>query len=134
MDDAFPSAMAAEQRKGVSTVGKTVAGVGLGILVVAGIAVWAVLQMLPLSFCDLVLALDVAFDAGENIRDAVEEFWAKVTDEMVAGLPDKIRVPAEVLLAAIEGALALPRLVASILFDRIDPALDAAATACRTVG
>ena len=115
-------------------MGKTIAGVGLGVLVLAAIVVWVVLQMLPLSFCDLVLALDAAFDVGEDIRDAVEDFWAKVTDEMVAGLPDEIRVPAELLLAAIEAALALPRLVASILFDRIDPALDAAATACRAVG
>ena len=90
--------------------------------------------MLPPNFCDLVLALDAAFDVGENIRDALEDFWAQVTDEMLAGLPDEIRLPAELLLAAIEAVLALPRLVASVLFDRIDPVLDATATACRTVG
>ena len=113
---------------------KTVVGAGLGTLVLAVVAVWVVTQLVPPNFCDLVLALDAAFDVGENIRDAVEDFWSQVTDEMVAGLPDELRVPAELLVAAIEAVLELPRLVASVLFDRIDPSLDAAATACRVVG
>ena len=114
--------------------GKALAGTGLGVLVLAVIVVWAVLQLLPPTLCDLVLVLDAAFDTGENTRDAVEEFWAQVTDEMVVGLPDELRVPAEVLVATIEAVVALPRLIADVLFDRIDPALDAAATACRAVG
>ena len=86
-----------------------------------------------LSFCDIVLALDAAVDAGEDIYCALEEFWYGVTDEMVAGLPEEWHGPAEVLLAVVEGLLSAPVALVSSVTAGLDRAIDAVAVACRAV-
>ena len=111
----------------------TIAG-GIAVVVAAlGLAIWLILNALsPTSFCDIVLVLDAALDTGEDIYRAMEDFFSQVTDSMVAALPDDIRRPAEVLVQVVDGLLSGPRLLASLIFDRLDPVVDAAAVACRT--
>lgn len=87
----------------------------------------------PLSFCDIALALDAVADAGEDVYRAMEEFWSGVTDEMVAGLPEELRRPAEVLLAVVEGLLSAPVVLVSSVTGDLDRAIDAVAVACRAV-
>ena len=106
-------------------------GVMAGVVVLAVVAVLVAINMTSPIFCDLVVALDIAVDAGDDVYTAVEDFYGQVTDEMLAALPDDIRSPAETLLELIDQLLAAPRAVASLLFDRMGPAIDAAALACR---
>ena len=87
----------------------------------------------PLSFCDIVLVLDAAVDAGEDIYRALEEFWNGVTDEMVAGLPEELSGPAEVLLVVVEGMLSAPVALVSSVTGGLDRAIDTVAVACRAV-
>ena len=105
----------------------------VGVLLL--VAVWLVLNLLsPVSFCDIVLVLDAALDAGEDIYRAMEDFFSQVTDSMVMALPDDIRRPAEVLVRVVDGLLSGPRALASLVFDRLDPAVDAVAVAYRVTG
>ena len=102
-----------------------------GFAVLAVVTVLVAINMTGPTFCDLVVALDIAVDAGEDVYTAVEEFYSQVTDEMLAALPDDIRGATEALLELVDRLLAAPRAVASLLFDRLGPAIDAVATACR---
>lgn len=105
---------------------------GLSVLVLAFLAVAALVWWLvPVSFCDIALVLDAAMDAGEEVYRAMEEFYSKVTEEMIANLPDDLRGLAEVLVAVVDGLLAGPRVLASLVFNVLDPPLDAMAAACR---
>ena len=100
-----------------------------------GVAIWLILNLLsPVSFCDIVLVLDAALDTGEDIYRAMEDFFSQVNDTMVMALPDDIRRPGEVLVQVVDGLLSGPRLLASLLFDRLDPVVDAVAVACRVAG
>ncbi|MYA50075.1 MAG: hypothetical protein F4185_00320 [Chloroflexi bacterium] len=114
---------------------KVILGGTAAVVVVLGLAIFLVLNVVaPASFCDIALILDAAMDAGEDIYRAMEDFYSKVTDSMLAALPDDIRRPAEVLVQIVDGLLSGPRMLASLIFDRLDPAVDAVAVACRVAG
>ena len=103
----------------------------VGLVVVAAVVVVVGIPwLLPESFCDLVAALDTAFDAGEDLLAAVKEFLASVTDEMLAGLDGNLRVAAEVLVAAAKAVVSLAVAPVAVITNLIGSALDAAATAC----
>ena len=104
-----------------------------GALVLLALAVGVMFMMNdgPVSFCDIALALDAAVDGGEDAYLAMGEFWDRVSEEMVAGVPDALRGAAETLVAVVESLLAGPRIVAALAFDVLDPPLDAVASACR---
>ena len=79
------------------------------VVVLLWVATWLMLNLLsPVSFCDVVLALDSALDAGEDIYRAMEDFFSQVTDSMVMALPDDVRRPAEVLVGLVDGLLSGP--------------------------
>ena len=114
---------------------QTIVGGIAALIVVLGLSIWFILNFLsPVSFCDIVLVLDAVLDTGEDIYRAMEDFYSQVTDSMVAALPDDIRRPAEVLVQVVDGLLSSPRLLASLVFDRLDPVVDAVAVACRVTG
>ena len=102
----------------------------VGLVVVAAVVVVGIPWLLPESFCDLVAALNAAFDAGEDLLAAVKEFLASVTDEMLAGLDGNLRVAAEVLVAAAKAVVSLAVAPVAVIANVIGSALDAAATAC----
>ena len=102
----------------------------IGLVVVAVVVVVGIQSLLSESFCDLVAALDTAFDAGEDLLAAVKEFLASVTDEMLAGLDGNPRVAAEVLVAAAKAVVSLAVAPVAVITNLIGSALDAAATAC----
>ena len=78
-------------------------GIPVGVLTVAAvIVVW---WLGNTTFCDLVLVLDATVDVGEDIYRAMEDFYNKITDGMVAALPDDLRPLAESLVAVVDGIL-----------------------------
>ena len=114
---------------------KVLIGGTAAVVVVLSLVIVLVLNLLaPASFCDTALILDAAMDAGEDVYRAMEDFYSKVTELMIAALPDDIRRPAEVLVRLVDSLLSGPRALASLVFDRLDPAVDAVAVACRVAG
>ena len=101
----------------------------IGLVVVAAV-VAGIQSLVSESFCDLVAALDTAFDAGEDLLAAVKEFLASVTDEMLAGLDGNLRVAAEALVAAAKAVVSLAVAPVAVIANVVGAALDAAATAC----
>ena len=113
---------------------KALVGGVSAVVVLLAVGIIVLLNTAPASFCDVALVLDAALDGGEDIYRAMEEFYADITDGMVAALPDDIRRPAEVLVQVVDGLLSAPRALASFVFDKLDPAVDAVAIACRVAG
>ena len=93
-------------------------------------AIWWALNSTPITFCDLVFALDIAMDIGEDIYNALTDFYETVTTDMINALHIDIQKPAKALLATIDNLLSAPKLVASFIFNTIDPFIEATVIAC----
>lgn len=116
----------------------------LGGVAIAGIVILGIIGLIlflpsALGYCDLIVVLAAAVEAGENIIEAVREFLDADPASLVGDLPDDAQGAAR---AAIAAAQAVIRVAGSVLgfvlptgvLGALTEAVKGMAAVCETLG
>ena len=110
---------------------RTLALIGAGVVVAIAVAAFVGFQLfltsdLVAAFCELVNALQIAIEAGQDIKAAAGEFLDGFTDDMIDALPEEYQEAARTLVSVLKSTVAfVSGIVGALIGDFVADALEA---------